>query len=415
MKSDDIEWMNYSISISEQGVCSHLRVGAVLVSKKGELICSAFAGQEGHVSWCSILLQKIRQLKVSTAQSLFLTVNTLATPTTFDLNNLLKKIRINEIYVGLPDPSLTCYLENDPIVALSHIYRYPDQMQCRILEQNRCYFKASKQSLKYSPYYSENRISNLVINTLAQKGLVVSKEELNVNKQESSLASLLCTKFGIEYAEAVRTVHGAISKAFNSKYGTYKYSDDARSLDLNWKENFKSFYKMSSVLPISTHTILNVGVGSGHEAIALFSDCPHITFVDIAQAGLEHIKKKLPLSKTLIASADDLSPIPNNIFDLYISLRTYNSSFFNIKKALLEAHRILKPNAIIIISVANGFLCPERHSIIPGLIIKGTDFVDIYRGMDMVKLIYSELVQLKFENIQFYPTNTEIFLSATSS
>ncbi len=80
----------------------------------------------------------------------------------------------------------------------------------------------------------------------------------------------------------------------------------------------------------------------------------------------------------------------------------------------MEAHRILKPNALIIISVANVFLCSERHCIIPGLIIPGTEIVDIYRGIDTIKLIYGEIVQVGFKNIQVWPTNTEIYLSAVS-
>jgi hypothetical protein len=107
-----------------------------------------------------------------------------------------------------------------------------------------------------------------------------------------------------------------------------------------------------------------------------------------------------------------LSSIPDNSHDLYVSLRTFNSSFLDIKEAISEAHRVLKPNAVIIVSVANGFLCPERHCIIPGLIIPGTEFVDIYRGMDTIKLMRTEFLQAGFENIQLFPTNTEIYLSA---
>ena len=95
-----------------------------------------------------------------------------------------------------------------------------------------------------------------------------------------------------------------------------------------------------------------------------------------------------------------------------MSLRTYNSSFFDIKGAISEAHRVLKANAAIIVSIANGFLYPEKHCIIPGLIIPGTEFVDIYRGMDTAKLLCTELLRAGFKDIQISPTNTEIFVSA---
>ena len=90
----------------------------------------------------------------------------------------------------------------------------------------------------------------------------------------------------------------------------------------------------------------------------------------------------------------------------------YNSSFFNRKGAISEAHRVLKSNAAIIVSIANGFLYPEKHCVIPGLIIPGTEFVDIYRGMDTAKLLCIELLHAGFKDIEIFPTNTEIFASA---
>lgn len=97
---------------------------------------------------------------------------------------------------------------------------------------------------------------------------------------------------------------------------------------------------------------------------------------------------------------------------IYISLRTYNSSFFNVKQAISEAYRVLKNGGSIIISITNGFLCPENQYIIPGLIIPGTEFVDIYRGFDMIKKLSTELRNNCFEDIRFFPTNVELFLSA---
>lgn len=97
---------------------------------------------------------------------------------------------------------------------------------------------------------------------------------------------------------------------------------------------------------------------------------------------------------------------------MYISLRTYNSSFFNIKQAISEAFRVLKKDGIIIISIANGFLCPEDQYIIPGLIVPGTEFVDIYRGFDMIEKLSRELCNNSFEDIQFFPTKVELFITA---
>lgn len=414
MDATNLYWMAHSINISKKGPLSKLQVGAVLVSNKNELICSAFSNEDNNSSWCSVLLRKLQYKKISNAQSIYVTINTLSHFDVFDLSELLKEIQINEIYIGLPDPVLTSYLNYDPLVKLNNVYRYPDQLQREILMQNDYFFASSKQNIRSSPYYSENRISDLVIEKLKAKDIIISREELNSNKKESALASLICNRYENEYFEAIETVHTALSEAFNSKYGSYNYSDDARSFDSDWKESFKGIYKSSIVDSISNIKVLNVGVGSGQEAAALFLNCKNVTFVDIAKTGLEKIKKRMPWSKTITTSAVDLSSISDNSHELYVSLRTYNSSFFDIKTAISEAHRVLKPKATLIISVANGFLCPERHCIIPGLLIPGTGFVDIYRGMDTAKLVLNEFNNRGLNDVQLVPANTEIYLSATT-
>lgn len=415
MHVNSLYWMTYSIDISIKTFQYGLKVGAVLVSQHNEFICSAYAGEDNNASWLSVILNKVRKLNITNAHSIYITINTMSTDCSFDLIGLLMEVNINEIYVGLPDPTLICYLDDDPILTHKCVYRYPDELLRRILELNSPFFADSRQCIKYCHYYFANRISDIVIERLESKGLGISKDELNSHKHRTALAGFICNKHGIEYSEAIVTVYNAISEAFNSKYAEYNYSDDVRSLDLGWRKNFMNFYKRSSAVPMISNNILNVGVGGGNEAASLFSNCTYVTFVDIAHAGLERVKEQFPLSKVIVSSADQLLSISDNNYDLYVSLRTFNSSFFDIKKAISEAHRVLRPNAIIIVSVANGFLCSERHCIITGLIIPGTEFVDIYRGIDTAKLIHTELIQAGFNNIQVFPTNTEIYLSAVAT
>ena len=59
---------------------------------------------------------------------MYLTINSINN-NTFELSKLLAKIQINKIYIGLPDPCLNQYIQNDPILQLNNIYRYPDTLQ----------------------------------------------------------------------------------------------------------------------------------------------------------------------------------------------------------------------------------------------------------------------------------------------
>lgn len=415
MSVDNMRWMEHSICIASEVASASLKVGAVVISEENQLLSSAYTGENCSISWASTLIDKLQKLKISRAHSVYVTINTMLYPDFFDLLNLLRKIHIDNVYVGLPDPALSHYVKHDPIIELEHVYRYPDELQNKILKQNYRFFADSSQNIKYSPYYFENRISSLVQKHLESKGFPVSRDELSANKNRVALATLLSSKYKIEYGSAFIIVNNAISEAFNGKYSTYNYSKDTRSLDLDWEKRFLAFYQHSSSKSLPACNILNIGVGGGHEAISLFSSCPHITFADIAPDGLKKIKEKIPWSKTILVGADNLSSIPDGIYDLYVSLRTFNSSFFNIKGAISEAKRVLKSNALIILSVANGFLCQDRNCIIPGLIIPGTEFVDIYRGMDTIKQIRTELLQLNFREIEVLPTATEIYISAIAN
>ena len=407
--------MQHSINIADKASYPNLKVGAVLVSADNMLICSAYSGESDHDSCLSVLLDKVKQLKIIQGQSLYLTINTLSKKGTFSLTNLLKEINIRYIYIGLPDPSLTSYLPNDPFFIFDFIYRYPLPLQIEILKENQYYYEKSSQSIKNSAFYSQNRISKLVLKKLDDAGYSISIDELNLNKSRDQLADFISKKYKIHNDDAKHLVDNVISESFNDKYADYNYSFDSRSLKPSWKDEIFSIYRHLSDKDIANNYILNVGVGGGQEAITLFSNCSHITFVDIAKDGLNQVKKRLPSSRISIASADNLFQIASNSYDLYISLRTYNSSFFDIDKAVKEAARVLKSNSIIIISVANGFLHSKECRIIPGLIIPGTEFIDIYRSLDTVKQVRAALLKANFNQITIIPTSTEIYLSAVSS
>ncbi|MGW1616178.1 class I SAM-dependent methyltransferase [Streptomyces sp. NPDC002285] len=408
-------WMNYAIGIAQRAPQTGRRVGVALVSERDELICSAFEGEVRGASWYRTLRGRIKELGTSSAHIAYLTINTLSADQSFELAELLNEMRIDRIYIGLPDPALTSYLDDDPVTARARVHRFPDDLQRVILEQNRDFYAASEQNIECNPHYSTHRISEAVSSRLKLKGFSLSRSDVNANRGRIALASLICQRYGIDYKEADRAVNDALSGAFDAKYGTYDYAYDARAANLGWTDDFMSVYGRSSTRSLSDVHILNVGVGAGHEAAALFSDCPQITFVDIAESGLANISGHIPSSRTVVSSAEDLSALPDDSFDLYVSLRTYNSSFFDTSAAASEARRVLKPGAVIIVSVANGFLYTQRGCVVPGLIIPGTEFVDIYRGMDTANLIGAELDCAGFKDIRMVPTSTEIYLSAVTA
>ncbi|WP_042804670.1 class I SAM-dependent methyltransferase [Streptomyces sp. C] len=406
--------MKHVIEVAQRGPQSGLRVGVALVSEDNELICTAFRGEVRGEPWYRTLRRKVQELGVSSAHSVYLTINSLSEAGSFELAELLSEVRIDRVYIGLPDPALTSYLSGDPVTERGHVLRFPDELQRLILEQNRVLYAASGQSIECNPHYFTHRISESVTAKLLSMGFALTKDDVNAHRGRTALASLISQRYGAEYKEADRAVGDALAAAFDAKYGTYDYAFDARTANAGWAEDFMSVYGRTSTRPLSAVSVLNVGVGAGHEATALFSDCPRITFADIAVSGLANISGRIPHSRTVVSSAEDLSALPDDSFDLYVSLRTYNSSFFDTSAAAREARRVLKPGAVIIVSVANGFLYTQRGCVVPGLIIPGTEFVDLYRGMETANLIGADLECAEFKDVRMLPKSTEIYLSAVA-
>ena len=404
MKNIKLELMKETIDIAIKN--DDVFVG-VIVSNNGKILCSN--KYQDNNDWAEYILGRLKKLNIHEAEELYLTINTYKEGN-FSLNKIIQKIIIHQIYIGLPDPKLNRYLKNDPVLQLQNVKRYPENLQKIIISKNHDSFSNSLQSIKNNIYYSEKRISEFVKDQLSKYGLDISKEEISNNKTKDKLITLLIDKYNFSIKDANYIVNTSLSNAFNKKYSLYDYKNDVRSINDAWSDNF---YKACKALScdLFNENIIDIGVGSGNEASVLFKDCKCITFVDIATDGLKKVKNIIPQSKIIVSSAENLEMINNNEYDIYISLRTFNSSFFNIEKALNEAKRILKTNSRIMISIANGFLS-SNSSIITGLIIPGTEFVDIYKGLDSVKYLSHIMYRLGFEEFKLLTTSEELYLLA---
>ena len=143
MYKESFYWMNYSIEIANKANKDGLRVAALLVSKQNSLICYSYSREISGLTWSSILLTKLRDHHINEECDLYLTINTLKSETKFELEEFLNEIKVNNIFIGLPDPQLTTYFPNDPLLSYSNLYRFPDELQVKILKRNIEYFEKS--------------------------------------------------------------------------------------------------------------------------------------------------------------------------------------------------------------------------------------------------------------------------------
>ena len=411
MTNNNYHWMEYAVKIVDTIDKEKIKAAAVVVNNN-KLVEYSTTDNERNISWANDLIIKLNDHNIKKIENLYLTINTLNDKNEFDLNVLLDKFEIKKIYIGLPDPRLDVYLDYDPVLSNNNIFRFTEELQETIFNQNHDLYVSSKQNIKYSEYYYSNRISHFLKERLEAYGFKLKTDEILQQKQVEKLSSYIANKFNISKKESYQLITNILSEAFDHKYAKYDYANDIRSINTDWSKVFNKIYNKKTNKPLNKVNILNVGVGSGNEASELFLNCENITFVDIAPNGLKNIKELIRKANTINDRAENLSIIRDNSYDLYVSLRTYNSSFFDVKKAIKEAYRVLKDNSVIIISISNGFLDSEEKKIIPGIIIPKLNFVDLYRGLDMVRYLSNILSDFHFKDIELTPTNGELYISA---
>ena len=108
-------WMEYTIELAEKLTDETIRIAAVLVNDN-ELVAFSCNKNDNNTSWTKDLILKLRDKNIEKVENLFLTINSLNNDNEFDLNDLLKEIEIETIYLGLPDHKLDKYIDNDPII-----------------------------------------------------------------------------------------------------------------------------------------------------------------------------------------------------------------------------------------------------------------------------------------------------------
>jgi ubiquinone/menaquinone biosynthesis C-methylase UbiE len=151
-------------------------------------------------------------------------------------------------------------------------------------------------------------------------------------------------------------------------------------------------------------------VGNGEIESAAFVDCPELTLVDIAPVSFAAAQARLPQARSLCTAAERLESLGDESFDLYVSFRTFQSTFFDFTAALREAHRVLRPGGAVNISIANGFV--RDGTVVRGLVVPGTAYVDGDRPYLLASQIRSRLSHLGFSAPAIRTGQDEVFTYA---
>lgn len=250
----------------------------------------------------------------------------------------------------------------------------------------------------------------MICDYLTRQGLPIEELpfdwDVTIDDLEQYCASALDRNNPIDLHSLLDRARG---HAFDTKYADYTYDKDVRGLDDSWQHELRDIFRLLRADDYPRRRLVNVGIGNGLEAKDVFDRAAHLIAVDVAPKSLERAKARMPAARCLLEDAEDLKSIPTASQDLYVSLRTYQSSYFGITKALREAYRVVRQGGIVLISVANGFL-GEDSALIPGLVIPQSSVVNRDRPFEVAEKIRRKLTLMRFEEVGVRTGLAEIYV-----
>jgi SAM-dependent methyltransferase len=234
---------------------------------------------------------------------------------------------------------------------------------------------SSEETLPLDSVYVRKRTRDLILanfpKTICDLDALWASPELSFTALVAR-ASIFHPKLRTEFADALAK---ARSVSYDYKYANLTVEQDERFLDFGaWEAELYQLLRSLGMENSRNLSILDVGIGNGREWTEFYSSARRIVGVDVSTAALESAAKKHSELEILGADASDLSSIDSETFDIYLSLRTYQSTLFDIEHSVLEAARVLKPGGVFVASLSDAHRVGNR--IVRGILTSAGTQVD---------------------------------------
>ena len=150
----------------------------------------------------------------------------------------------------------------------------------------------------------------------------------------------------------------ARSYAFNKKYGFYSYLTDYRSVCKNWNHIILNEIQKALGKDLNFKKVLALGSNNGSELAIIFGDffdSMNFEVVEISETACSSGKSLYPHINFVCESMDEIL-LPENEFDIFISLRAAYCAGNNLNFIVNKAIHSVKPGGVIIFSISNGYI-----------------------------------------------------------
>ena len=406
-----------ALSKSEDGHI-HPKVGSVLIDEYGQIISKAHRGERGngdHAEYIAITKAHEASFTGFKTATIFTTLEP-CTHRGHDKTPCAERIvqaGIERVFIGALDPNPLIQTHGETYLRdrLPIVERFPGELERKIREINREFWELYRKShLPSTSLYMAVRVGDRILNKLN-----IARVDIDYlpNDSEYSLNDLIAYvygkgNFGRDRAKLTEFLREARSDAFDQKYADYTYENDARRIEERWKKEFVGIMKRFKIYDYPKRKILNVGFGNGLEGVDLFEACRSFTAVDTGPASLRRAQSRFPRATFKHDAAELLQTIEDESQDIYVSLRTYQSSLFDISESVRQAYRVLVPGGVLVISIANAYL--EENALIRGLMPHGSKIVDGERAYKLIDHIRHSLGRLRFNEIGVHSGKAEEYI-----
>jgi pyrimidine deaminase RibD-like protein/SAM-dependent methyltransferase len=398
----------------DEGV--HPLVGAIIASGDGEVLTTAHRGEDGtgrHAEFIALSKATEESIDLTNAE-LFVTLEpcTARGPGKTPCAQRIIESGIRRVHIGMLDPNPYILGHGDSALNWERIKveHFPSELVHELRELNAEFIALhEKAHLPATSLYVSTQICDIVLQELQREGVGIHELPYEWDVSITDLIQFCRSYSSLKPAELTETLYMVRGRAYDKKYATYDYSNDARGCRPEWKDDFRSVLSRLELDDFDDRHIINVGIGNGLEGLGLFDKASDLTLIDIGRLSLDAAKKLLPNATAFTASAERLEPIHDSSQDVYVSLRTYQSSYLDVIASVREAHRVLRAGGLFVASVANAFVV-EDGAIVSGLVIPHTTTVDRDRPFAVAEKIRRHLTIMKFADVGVFSGYTEIYV-----
>lgn len=267
-----------------------------------------------------------------------------------------------------------------------------------------------------SSVYVRNNIPDLMAEYLHQNyDLDISDVDIDIELTITDLERICA----LSHSDlSVSTIHEALLEArayaYDEKYGDRSTDEDERFTVIgfdSWKNEFRDVLNDAGISTMRGDNILVVGVGNGHEVDPLNSSVNSIIGVDVSKKMLHQTQNRHPQVTTHQASAEDLNQLDTGTQDLYISLRTFQSTLLDSKAAIIEAGRVLRSGGTIVLSVPYIYDNQNRDEVVRGLLRSPeSSKLDPDLPYEVANNLRQLLERFMFKNVKVRTGDVEIYL-----